>query len=193
MTFATSLLAFSLNALKSQPKRHAHVGIQTAFSNFFAAMGGLVANSIPNKYGEADMLVSFKDFDVLVEVKSHESASGMAFYSTANKSYYPTHYSAIKQVLAYCAGSTFTRPTICMVVSNLEFMAFNPNKFNLAAMEKNITRAPCMYDGVASRWVRKQKAFKAIGIHTVASLSDYTPNQFVDLLRDLAGLEAVAA
>lgn len=201
MSFATSLLAMSIHSLAALPPKAAHVGTEVAFANFFKAMGGNVTHSVRVPSGlkdkmknpriwVADAVVDFGDFQVILEISSHESTSGMAFVHPQPQADCPTetHHNKVKQALAYAAKSVLVKPTVCMVASNLEFIAFNPESFKLKAMTNYITTAPSQYDGKASQWVKKQKAFKVIQKQKVASLADYSKAEFISYLRTVAGL-----
>jgi len=198
MSFATSLLAMSIHSLAAQPPKAAHVGTEVAFANFFKAMGGEVTHSVKVPSGKrgvrndriwiADAVVDFGDFQVILEISSHESSSGMAMYHTQRGCKCETHYSKVKQALAYASKSDLNKPTICMVASNLEFFAFNPESFNLKALNNKLTSQPSMYDGKANQWVKRQKAFKVIKKQTVESLANFSKDEFISYLRTVAGL-----
>jgi hypothetical protein len=195
MSFASSLLAFSLHSLAAQPTVAAHTGIEVAFANFFNAMGGKVSlnNKIPSgkeTFWRPDSVIDFGDFQVILEISSHESSSGMAFIHSQPQNGFRTesHHNKVKQALAYASKMNITKPTICMVASNLEFVAFNPESFNLNALRRNLTKVPSLYDPKAGQWVKKQKAFKVIKKQTVESLANFSKDDFITYLRTVAGL-----
>lgn len=195
MSFASSLLAMSIHSLAAQPSVAAHTGIEVAFANFFTAMDGKVShnNKIPSGKGtfwRPDAVIDFGDFQVILEISSHESSSGMAMIHNQPQNGFKTesHHNKVKQALAYASKMKMDKPTVCMVASNLEFVAFNPNTFNLKALRRNLTTSPSNYDGKAGQWVKRQAAFKVIKKHSVESLANYTKEEFNTYLRTVAGL-----
>jgi hypothetical protein len=99
-------------------------------------------------------------------------------------------FAPVKQVLAYFAqGETmWMKPTICMAVSNMEFVIINPLKFNRKALLRNITVQPSAHDTQANNWIKSQKAFKSLVKHNVSALNKITPDEFKAMLRKEAGL-----
>ena len=200
MSFATSLLSLSLHALANQPAKSSHSGTEAAYCNFFTSMGAKIHQNvkIPVNQGKGfnlwcpDMVVDFGDFQVIVEVKTHISTLGF-LQKSVSKGYeyiYDNLFAPVKQVLAYFAqGETmWMKPTICMAVSNLEFVIINPLKFNRKALLRNITTQPSGHDTQANNWVKSQKAFKALVKHNVSALNKITPDEFKAMLRKEAGL-----
>ena len=204
MSFATSLLALSLHSLANQPVKSSHSGTEAAYCNFFTSMGAKIHQDvkIPNGKGVTfaywcpDMVVDFGDFQVIVEVKTHagQCRNAMGFVNKEVKNgkeyVYDNLEGPVKQVLAYYAKgeSMWMKPTICLLVSNMEFAIINPQLFNRKALLKNITQRPSQWDTKASAWVKKQKAFKAIVKHNVSALNKITPDEFKAMLRKEAGL-----
>jgi hypothetical protein len=199
MSFASSLLAFSLHSLAAQPEYSAHVGTEVAYANFFAAMGAdkvshnirLISKTIKGQgnFGwRPDMVVDFGDFQVLVEISSHVSGGQMSMIQEEHGHRYESHHHKVKQALAYASKVDLNKPTVCIVTSHLEFVSFNPANFNLKAMTRHITTYPSQNDTKAANWVKKQKAFKVIKKQTVASLADYSKAEFISYLRTVAGL-----
>lgn len=201
MSFATSLLALSLHSLANQPAKSAHSGTEAAYCNFFTAMGAKIHQNvkIPTKSGQGynywcpDMVVDFGDFQVIVEVKTHVGPMGFLSKNVTNgREYFSDNLVApVKQVLAYFAkGETmWMKPTICMAVSNMEFVIINPLKFNRKALLRSMGDLhPSKYDSEANQWVKKQKAFKALVKQNVSALNKITPDEFKAMLCKEAGL-----
>lgn len=206
MSFATSLLALSLHALATQPTKSAHSGTEAAYCNFFTSMGANICQNVKIPSGKGvtfsywcpDMVVDFGDFQVIVEVKTHcgLSRNAMGFITKSidrfsGKEYvFDNLHGPVKQVLAYYAKgeSMWMKPTICLVVSNLEFVIINPQTFNRKALLKNISVQPSSWDGKACDWVKSQKAFKSLVKHSVSALNKITPDEFKAMLRKEAGL-----
>jgi hypothetical protein len=195
MSFASSLLAMSIHSLASQPTMAAHAGIEVAFANFFSAMGANVAHvKIPMGTDgrcawRPDAVIDFGDFQVILEISSHESEGGMAMYQTKNGYTWETHHHKIKQALAYSSKIKMDKPTVCMVASNLEFVAFNPSTFNLKALQRNLTNRPSQMDGKACRWVKKQAAFKVIKKHQVETLSKFDRETLIAYFRTILDMQ----
>jgi hypothetical protein len=202
MSFASSLLALSIHSLAAQADQSAHNGIEAAYANFFTAMGGKVQHQVKvpvvdstdgRKMGRIDIMVDFGEFQVILEVSSHEGSQMSFVQTTTNKITGRTyrcdsHHNKVKQVLVYASKMQFTKPTICMVASNLEFLAFNPNSFNIKKFRQQITVAPSVTDRKAASWVKNQRAFKVMKKHKVESLATFTKERFITYLRAIAEL-----
>jgi hypothetical protein len=217
MTFSTSLIAHSICALALLPETSAHGGSEADFYNLFTGLGGKVAveKGIGPKHGSnkgqwrADLVVDFGDFNVIVEVSSHvqRGRCGMVEeqvqvyqtkkYGIRTKVYrYDTHESKVKQALAYAAVADFGKPTVCVVMSNKEFLAFNPNTFKLSTLLNHIRKSgahPSQEDVRANAWVKRQEAFKLLKKQSVADIGKCNPDTFVRYLRALAFGQTVKA
>lgn len=219
MTFASSLIRNSILALAALPETAAHGGSEVAFANLFVGFGGKVAVENPvgpicsknggGKRWTSDLVVDFGDFNVIVEVSAHKSRSCQAMVGESvvvkqTKKYgirtyvncRDTHESKVKQALAYATVADFNKPTVCVVMSNREFLAFNPNTFKLSTLINHIRKSgksPSQYDHKANAWVKRQEAFKLLKKQSVPSIGKCKPETFVRYLRALAFGQSIKA
>jgi hypothetical protein len=164
--------ATEVNKLASLPSIAQHGNIEHRFANIFESMGGKVSlcNSIKIRVNDGrydwhpDIVAEFSDFIVIVEIKSDSCKSSMGFHHPKHK--VPTYHNAMKQALLYGATYKTSKPIVCMIASNREFLAFNPKMFNASALLRNKSedKSPSAYDLKLAKWIKRQIPFKAMKV-----------------------------